>query len=100
MSAAMRRVTRTESARMRTMAPPASSTPTTNNTNNNEVVREAQRTSQLEDEQEHEAKFQANMKALLEDKLQTLRGKVQDIEADNWKYDRKDEFNPNVSQQW
>lgn len=83
---------------MRSMTTPTS-TPH-NHPQSHQIVRGAQRTSQLEDEQEHDTQVQVNMKALLEDKLQTLRSKVQDIEADNWKYERKDEFNPNVSRQW
>jgi stress response protein YsnF len=65
-----------------------------------EVVREAQRMLQVEDELDHDEHVQVHVQSLLRDKLQTLRSLTELIEADHWKYERREEFNPNVSRQF
>jgi hypothetical protein len=65
-----------------------------------EVVREAQRMLQVEDELDHDEHVQVHVQSLLRDKLQTLRSATELIEADHWKYERREEFNPNVSRQF
>ena len=61
------------------------------------------RTQQLDDEREHEKQVQANVQALLKDKLSALRTIKDQMQADQWKYEsneRPNETNPNVSQQF
>jgi hypothetical protein len=65
-----------------------------------EVVREAQRMLQVEDELDHDEHVQVHLQSLLRDKLQTLRYATERMEADHWKYERREEFNPNVSRQF
>jgi len=66
-------------------------------------ARYATRAQQLDDEREHEKQVQANVQALLQDKLSALRSIKERMQADQWKYtanERLNETNPNVSQQF
>jgi hypothetical protein len=65
-----------------------------------EVVREAQRMLQVEDELDHDEHVQVHVQSLLRDKLQTLRAATEMIQAEHWKYERREEVNPNVSRQF
>ena len=65
------------------------------------AVREAQRLSQLEDEEDHKTQVNKNVKNLLDDKLKMLRKHVDAIESDNWMYDHGGApANPSVSRGW
>jgi hypothetical protein len=52
-------------------------------------VRASQRLNQIKDEHAHRVIADQKMKDLLSNKLEVLRSYVHDIEADNWKYEKR-----------
>jgi hypothetical protein len=66
-------------------------------------LRAAQRTSQVEEEKEHKATVDNQIKGLLREKLLELKSCVTDIKEDNWQFEYKrasETTNPTVSRQW
>jgi hypothetical protein len=60
------------------------------------------RLAQLEEEEEHGKDVRDNLQTILSEKLASLRSKLADMEADDWKYSQRKRYNssepnPNVS---
>lgn len=114
----MRRITLTESARIRLLAtaPPDGGGRRSNSssqsypnyhhhhTPSHQAAREAERSTHIQEENDHVALVQVNTHSLLQDKLATLRSMRLAIEADNWKFEQgqnnNNANNANVSRQF
>jgi len=56
-------------------------------------VNDTVRMNQVMDEKDHKRCTEGNRQALLGEKLESLKGLVTEIRADNWKYEQEDKKN-------